>query len=152
METGNRNIYKVLIIFALLFSLYGCSSDEDEPQKSQLPTFKTSSNSLFPSITSGEYVDGVWHNIAACSATILDNGGTPIIEYGFCWVKNTTDTPSLEKGEKIIVGTDDFVGVYNAKLLVELYKNYNVRAYAINSSGVSYDDMKRAYGGSISPR
>jgi len=82
----------------------------------------------------------------------LDNGGTPIIEYGFCWVKNTTDTPSLEKGEKIIVGTDDFVGVYNAKLLVELYKNYNVRAYAINSSGVSYDDMKRAYGGSISPR
>ena len=54
METGNRNIYKVLIIFALLFSLYGCSSDEDEPQKSQLPTFKTSSNSLFPAITAVE--------------------------------------------------------------------------------------------------
>ena len=59
---------------------------------------------------------------------------------------------STENGEKIIVGTDDFTGNYNAKLLVELYKNYNVRAYAINSLGVSYDDMKLARGGSISPR
>lgn len=152
MKTGNRNIYKVLIIFALLFSFYGCSSDEDEPQESQLPTFKSFQGTFSPISGNGEYVDGVWHSEVTCSATILDNGGASIIEYGFCWVKNATDTPSTENGEKIIVGTDDFTGNYNAKLLVELYKNYNVRAYAINSLGVSYDDMKLARGGSISPR
>ena len=88
MKTGNRNIYKVLIIFALLFSFYGCSSDEDEPQESQLPTFKSFQGTFSPISGNGEYVDGVWHSEVTCSATILDNGGAPIIEYGFCWVKN----------------------------------------------------------------
>ncbi|WP_175629412.1 hypothetical protein [Bacteroides acidifaciens] len=152
MKTSNRNIYNFLIVFALLFSFYGCSSDEDEQQESQLPTFKSFQGTFSPISGNGEYVDGVWHSEVVCSAIILDNGGSPIIEYGFCWVKNTTDTPSLENGEKIVVGTDNFIGSYSAKLLVELYKNYNVRAYAINSSGVSYDDMKLARGGSISPR
>lgn len=151
MQTSNQNIYKFLIVFALLFSFYGCSSDEDEQQESKTPTFKSFDGTFSP-LSSGEYVDGVWHNEVGCSAIILDNGGAPIIEYGFCWVKNTTDTPSIENGEKIVVGTNDFTGSYNVKLLVELYKNYNVRAYAINSFGVSYDNVKLARAGSISPR
>lgn len=151
MKTSNQNIYKFLIVFALLFSFYGCSSDEDEQQESKIPTFKSFEGTFSP-LSGGEYVDGVWHNEVRCSAIILDNGRAPIIEYGFCWVKNTTDTPSIENGEKIVVGTNDFTGSYNAKLLVELYKSYNVRAYAINSFGVSYDDVKLARAGSISPR
>ena len=32
METSKRNIYRVLVIFSLLFALGGGSSDDDEQQ------------------------------------------------------------------------------------------------------------------------
>ena len=44
METSKRNIYRVLVIFSLLFALGGCSSDDDEQQESKVPTFISTSN------------------------------------------------------------------------------------------------------------
>ena len=86
----------------------------------------------------GEYIDNVWHNTVRCSANITDNGGSAIIEYGFCWVENNTETPTVEKGNKIKVGTSDITGDYSADILVRTGKSYHVRAYARNSSGVGY--------------
>lgn len=155
METSKRNIYRVLVIFSLLFALGGCSSDDDEQQESKVPTFKSTSNNIFRPLGdggNGEYIDNVWYNTVRCSANITDNGGSAIIEYGFCWVENNTETPTVEKGNKIKVGTSDITGDYSADILVKTGKFYHVRAYARNSSGVGYGELKSAFGGSLSPR
>ncbi len=72
---------------------------------------------------------------AQLKGDILDDGGFPLIEKGFCWSANTIPTTA---DSKIIVDGNDF----EMEALIEnLDPNtlYLVRAYAINSEGTTYD-------------
>ena len=69
-------------------------------------------------------------------AVIVDNGGTAILEQGFCW--STEENPTIDNakvsvatGEKIFYGQMD--GLNSATM-------YYVRAYAKNKVGVAYSD------------
>lgn len=148
MKTNYQNICKILVVVTLFFSFYGCSKDEDEKEEGAVPTVTLS----VLSTGSGTYIDDIWHQYNSCSGKIENNGGTLITEYGFCWVTNKTDIPDIKNGEKLVMGTGEITDFFADKLPVQIYKNYQVRAYAINSLGVGYSEVKIARGGSMSPR
>lgn len=76
-------------------------------------------------------VTDVTENQAVCHGAITDNGGSAIIEKGFCWRKQNTLSYIYES----VLGSDEFFGTLN-----NLVPNttYYVRAYAINKKGVGY--------------
>ncbi len=71
---------------------------------------------------------------AVCGGEVTDDGGSPVIQYGVCWglSPNPTIYDSLSVDGS---GTGTFVS--NLTNLMFNY-TYYVRAYAINSDGVSY--------------
>ncbi len=149
MKSNNQNIYKFILIFTLIL-FCSCSKETDEEQKDSVPTITLS---ILQAGSDGTYIDGVWFRLVSCTGTVENNGGSPITEYGFCWVTNGQDTPDIKNGEKLVIGTKDITGSFSkTEFPVQLYKNYHVRAYAINSFGVGYSEVKMANGGSISPR
>ena len=82
-------------------------------------------------------------NISATSAhaggIVISDGGAPVTERGVCW--NTTGTPTVgdRKANDGSVGT----GSYSANI-TGLTSNitYYVRAYALNSAGVGYGEVR----------
>lgn len=149
MKSNNQNIYKFILILTLVL-FCSCSKESDEEQKDSVPTITLS---ILQVGSDAIYIDGVWFRFVSCTGTVENNGGSPITEYGFCWVTNGQDTPDIKNGEKLIIGTKDITGSSSkTEFPVQLYKNYHVRAYAINSFGVGYSEVKIANGGSISPR
>jgi uncharacterized protein (TIGR02145 family) len=66
----------------------------------------------------------------------LDDGGTPILNCGFCW--NTTPGPTIE--DKMILRGS--INTYFGGWIVGLNENttYYIRAFAINEVGISYSD------------
>lgn len=69
--------------------------------------------------------------------TLLNTGGEPITEMGFCWSIN--DTPSIH--DNIIIATTQN-SIFNATIqgLVGGTK-FHMRAYAINQSGIGYGNI-----------
>ena len=70
------------------------------------------------------------------SSAITSNGGSEITEKGFCY--STTGIPTIDDS-KIVVTGDDF-----ETTLTDLSRNttYYIRAYAVNSIGISYSNYK----------
>lgn len=68
------------------------------------------------------------------SSTIISNGGASITERGFCWSTNTSPTNSNSK----VINMSEIDNF--SETLTGLNPNsiYYVRAYAINSKGISY--------------
>ncbi len=97
--------------------------------------FSTSSS---PPIVSTQDVDDIGSNNSTANGTILDIGSPDPIQHGFCW--NTTGMPDLgdyvtEQGE--VNETGPFSSVIS-ELLPD--STYYVRAYATNTTGLSYGD------------
>lgn len=108
---------------------------------------------LFRSVSSVPFVNtGTITNVTSESVTvygeITSDGGEPMTEKGFCWGTSTGPTISDNK-----VSWDGGYGVYSYTL-TGLTPNtvYYIRAYAINSVGISYGDEKvsKTYTGSVS--
>ncbi|NTW31039.1 MAG: LamG domain-containing protein, partial [Bacteroidetes bacterium] len=79
-------------------------------------------------------------NITATTATgngnVTADGGATIIERGLCW--NTSSTPTTANSKATSAGT---TGAFNASMTgLTIGTLYYVRAYAINSVGISYGD------------
>ncbi|MBP5371680.1 MAG: hypothetical protein J6Y55_07145 [Bacteroidales bacterium] len=70
------------------------------------------------------------------SSAISSNGGLEITEKGFCY--STTGIPTIDDS-KIVVTGDDF-----ETTITDLSRNttYYIRAYAVNSFGISYSNYK----------
>ena len=70
------------------------------------------------------------------SSAISSNGGLEITEKGFCY--STTGIPTIDDS-KIVVTGDDF-----ETTITDLSRNttYYIRAYAVNSIGISYSNCK----------
>ena len=74
-------------------------------------------------------------NNALCEAIISDDGGSIITERGFCWSTNTNPTVSLPTRILAGTGSGNFSSMVSG---LSLNTTYYVRAYALNSMGLSY--------------
>ena len=72
------------------------------------------------------------------AVTIQSNGGANITERGICW--GITDNPTINNNKIIYTNTQSFnsISITIPKLTFE--SKYFVRAYAINSAGISYSN------------
>ena len=81
-------------------------------------------------------------NITATSADvageIVDPGWSTITQYGHCW--STSPEPTIDD-ELFNLGSTDTTGLYTSNLYnLASYTTYYVRAYAINSEGITYSE------------
>ena len=86
-----------------------------------------------PAVTISPVTD-ITLNHAVCHGAITDNGGSEIIDRGFCWRREGN---SLSYEYMSVSGSDMFQGVLN-----HLAPNttYYVRAYAFNGKGTGYSN------------
>lgn len=80
---------------------------------------------------------------AVSGGEVTDDGGSPVIQYGVCLSNNPTSEPTIDDFITID-GSGNGVFVSNLNNLV-LNFTYYVRAYAINSNGVSYGNTISFY-------
>ena len=95
-------------------------------------SFVTLQNSNLPIVTISQVTE-ITSSTAMCQGSIIDSGGSPITEKGFCW--NTNGNPTLDDNNISICWTDSFYGYI---LNLEPNTTYYVRAYATNDEGVGY--------------
>ena len=84
--------------------------------------------------------DDITHNTTIVMAEITDDGGSDVTDRGFVWIgESGGGNPTLENAFKVAVGTGE--GAFET-IIADLASNtgYIVRAYAINSKGVSYSN------------
>jgi hypothetical protein len=84
--------------------------------------------------------DDITHNTTIVKAEITDDGGSDVTERGFVWIGEASGgNPTLENAFKVAVGTGE--GAFETTI-ADLASNtgYIARAYAINSTGVSYSN------------
>lgn len=87
----------------------------------------------YPSVSTLS-VDQITSQSAICHATVLSNGGSILMERGFCF--NESGNPTIEDARVI---DEDFEDDYSSPLYTLNHSTqYYVRAYAKNSIGVAY--------------
>ena len=96
-------------------------------------SFTTLPNDNAPTVTTGEAT-----NITMTSAMVQGNvtadGGATVTERGVCW--STSHTPTIDSEHKT---NGSGIGSYTVSITgLTQYTKYYVRAYAINSEGISY--------------
>ncbi|WP_374165620.1 hypothetical protein [Arcticibacter sp. MXS-1] len=74
-------------------------------------------------------------NSAKGTATVTLDGGAAVTERGFCWSTTSTVPTKLDSVMILGSGTGDFTGILKA---LKEGPTYYVRAYAINSKGISF--------------
>lgn len=94
----------------------------------------TMSNSA-PTVNTGSVTNNAGYT-ATCSGTIVDDGGSPILEKGICWGQNHNPTIS----DSHVASTDTGLTFTGSMTGLSLNTYYYVRAYATNSIGTSYGD------------
>lgn len=81
-------------------------------------------------------VSDVTMNSAKCSGNVIDDGGEPVIERGICW--STAHNPTIDNNHHAS-GTG--TGPFQVFLIdLNIATQYFIKAYAINSNGVSYGE------------
>lgn len=100
--------------------------------------FMTLPDYNLPVVVTGDVV-GITYNSATCGGNVTSDGGTTVTERGICWSQTNTE-PTIDDSH-IASGTG--VGEFST-LMTGLSHNthYYVRAYAINSLGTSYGEVK----------
>jgi len=117
----NTLALRFILIILLLSFLDGCEKDQETPiiQKPILNTTVVSDITQFS---------------ATCGGVIISDGGAPITTKGVCWFTSGNPTTSNFKTSD---GTGTGIFTSNINNLFP-GKVYHVRAYAINSEGISY--------------
>ena len=84
---------------------------------------------------------------ATIRGSLTTSGGLDVSEYGFVW--GTAGNPTIDNANKVVIGGSGFVGNYSylidpSQLTISPASGftYNVKAYAINSLGISYGDRE----------
>ena len=90
-----------------------------------------------PSVTTN-IVSDITANSAVCGGNVTSDGGTNVTERGICWAV-TQDPTVLDSKAEGGSGTGSFTCVMDG---LSSNTNYYVRAYAINSTGISYGVSK----------
>lgn len=85
-------------------------------------------------------VDGVTFNTALFKGAVVSVGSSKVTSRGFCW--SVDEEPVLETGEKCNLGDCDVAEDYSyTASSLEPSTEYYVRAYAVNTEGVSYSNQ-----------
>jgi arabinan endo-1,5-alpha-L-arabinosidase len=119
-------IKKTPILTAILFVFLACGGEDEI--KPKYASVALSSIGYFPE-----------NDAAVCKAKIIDTGGSNVTECGFCW-SNVTEYPSeTDNTVKAALNSPDFEAE-----IANLQANsvYFVRAYAVNTVGISYSEAK----------
>lgn len=89
----------------------------------------------FPKVSTNNILN-VYQSTGSCTATVIRDGGYTVTERGIVW--STIQNPTLEQNQGKSSsggGIGDFIASLNG---LALNTKYYVKAYAINSQGVSY--------------
>lgn len=128
---------KVLMLFFCTFILYGCGDGIDENTKIDPPKGSTIPKvSITEAELTGYRVD--------VKSTIINNGGSGIVEVGYLYNLSGREAPSLEnpKSKKKVlyhIGSTEFAESFN---LLPRY-DYDICFYAKNGVGVAYSEIER---------
>lgn len=118
-------LFSFMILLLLLFA-NACSKEDSDPVSIQVPTLETAN------------VSDITYNTANSGGKVLSNGGAGITQRGVCF--STGSTPTVED-EKTIDGTGD--GTFSSTLEgLQANTTYNFRAFATNSKGTGYGEIK----------
>ena len=99
----------------------------------------TTMNTLTVPVVSTTTVSSILVTSASSGGTITDWGGTPVTLRGICW--NTSGNPTTSDGNTVD-GSD--IGTFLSYLSgLTKTTTYYVRAYAVNSTGIGYGDVKQ---------
>ena len=90
-----------------------------------------------PTVTT-DNVTAITNVSATCGGNVTSDGNVTVTERGVCW--NTTGTPTVSDN-KLVNGSGKGSFVCNLTALTP-NTTYYVRAYAINSQGISYGEQK----------
>ncbi len=93
-------------------------------------------------LVSTDALDIIGYDDIRLTGTITDEGSSDVTEYGFVY-STETDTPTLEDGIVIVVGSGSFTGEFETDETIEdpqFNTQYYFRAYATNSSGTEYGE------------
>lgn len=83
-------------------------------------------------------INSITQSSAICRGNVTDDGGSSVVERGFCW--NTTPSPTINNNH---LSNEDGTGIYTIKLSgLSPNTTYYVKAYAINNAGVAYSDQQ----------
>lgn len=91
-----------------------------------------------PSVVTGQVSIDVATNSAQCEGYVTSDGGSKVIDRGICYIKGE-GTPTLADYH---VSGGEGVGSYNCKLDNLAVSKYSYRAYAVNSIGTSYGEVR----------
>lgn len=91
----------------------------------------------YPKVTT-DIITEIKYTSAIGGGVITDNGGTNILSCGICWAKMPIEPTIEDIHTRDTLNEDKF-----SSILTELEEGetYNVRAYAINSIGLTYGDI-----------
>lgn len=119
-------IFVVAVLFASLFQ--SCNFISEIPEEISAPIVQTNS------------ADMISRSGVKVNATILDNGGSPLIEFGVCWTEDGVLRTKKSSRDILSNKVDTFsVEISDLKPKTDYY----FRAYAVNSLGTSYGDSLR---------
>lgn len=80
------------------------------------------------------------YDFVTLRSTLISGGDSDIEEVGFCWSTDKNNKPTIEENDtiKCVLASDNtFTGMMTD---LKASTNYYVRAYAINSFGITYSD------------
>ena len=141
MKKQVNQLFTAALFFTALIFNFGCRDDNN----TVVDNFPIPSPGL-PIISSLTFPDdSVGFNIAQGEATIISNGGTPILAYGLCWSKNPNPTVTLGTKTKTDVNDDLTNSKFKHYLTLEPQTRYYVRAYVINKTGIDYSDNEKVF-------
>jgi len=95
-----------------------------------------STSATYPIVTTNQ-VTNIYSTSAQFNGEITYNGGSLIIERGFCW--STISNPTIDLPTKIAYNNTSEIGIFSgASNNLQHATVYHVRAYATNSAGTAY--------------
>ena len=98
---------------------------------------------FYPGVLTGELAD-ITNNSVVCNGKVLDDSGAEVTERGFCWSSQKSN-PTLDGGSYIYKITEGLgKGMFSSKITgLEPNMKYYIRAYAMNTVGVGYGQVKQ---------
>jgi len=123
----NQSILSVLTACVLALSV-GCSGDDKstDPDNGSVPVLTTAA------------VSAITETAAQCGGTVTSDGGAAVTARGVCW--STSQTPTAADHKTVDgSGTGSFTSSITG---LTANTAYNVRAYATNSAGTGYGEIR----------
>ncbi|MBQ0090568.1 MAG: hypothetical protein KBT27_14680 [Prevotellaceae bacterium] len=94
--------------------------------------------SAVPTVVTGQVSIDATTNSVQCEGYVTSDGGSKVIDRGICYMKGD-GTPTLADNH---VSGGDGIGPYNCKLEKLDVSKYSYCAYAVNSVGTSYGEVR----------